>query len=251
MTPAGPFPLFYPLRARRAFSSEQATRRFVTVARLAPKAHVVELGCADATASFFLARELQCSVVAADLDEAVLEELEVKVQAAGLGDRIEVRKLELDALAKLGGPFDGVLVQGRVLLGVEPLARAARALLKKEGRLGFTYPVRVGRTLLARVRQHWEARLGGALHLPRELLQVLEQEGFEPEALESLSDSELDALYREAETHLTGAAGEEHSLREEIALHREQGGKSNVSYAFAVGRRREPGEKPPASPDRG
>jgi hypothetical protein len=82
---------------------------------------------------------------------------------------------------------------------------------------------------------------------------VLEAAGFEPESAESLHDTELDALYRDIEAGLAAspvgpqAAG----LREELALHRESNGKASVSYAFVVGRRKEPGEKPPASRDRG
>jgi hypothetical protein len=40
-------------------------------------------------------------------------------------------------------------------------------------------------------------------------------------------------------------------IRQEISVHREQNGKAGVSYAFLIGRRKEPGEKPPASRDRG
>ena len=82
-------------------------------------------------------------------------------------------------------------------------------------------------------------------------MQHLGQGGFEPEAVESLQDSELDVLYRELESHLAQApAPQAQWLREEMALHHESG-KAAASYAFAVARRREPGEKPPASRDRG
>ena len=126
-----------------------------------------------------------------------------------------------------------------------------RPLLTPQGRLGFTYPVRVGRVTPRAVLEFWERRLGAGLLLPRELLQQLALSGFEPESAESLQDAEMDALYKDLEPHIAQAPAELAGwLREEMALHRENG-KATSSYAFAVGRRREPGEKPPASRERG
>ncbi len=72
MSPAGPFPLYYPGDARRAFGSDEATRRFARVAQLEPGSRVLVLGCGPNTAAVLLARDLGCSVVAADTEEANL-----------------------------------------------------------------------------------------------------------------------------------------------------------------------------------
>jgi SAM-dependent methyltransferase len=254
MSPAEPFPLYHPAQVRRAFGSDDATRRFAKVAQLEPGSRVLVLGCGpDGGAALLLARELGCSVLAADPDEAVLAPLRERVKAQGLADRLEVRRVALDALGLPEGGFNAILLQGQVLYPLRSLLAGMRPLLARRGRLGLTFPARVGRFAPKATLDFWERRLGSALLLPRELLQALETAGYEPEAAETLHDAELDALYRDVEAHLDSApAGPQVAgLREEVALHREGHGKASVSYAFVVGRRKEPGEKPPASRDRG
>ena len=252
MSLAEPFPLYFPGDARRPFSSEAATRRFAKVAQLEEGGRVLELGCGSSgQASVLLAQELGCSVVAADSDEALLSRMRERVRALALDGRVEVRRVDLGRPAFREGEFDAILCQGRVLMALPEALHTLRPLLAFRGRVGLTYPVRVGRVTPRAVLEFWEHRLGAPLMLPRELLHLLAQSGFEPESVESLQDTEMDALYRELEPHLTTAPAEQAGwLREEMALHRENG-KATASYAFLVGRRREPGEKPPTSRERG
>jgi SAM-dependent methyltransferase len=236
MSPAGPFPLYYPGDARRAFGSDEATRRFARVAQLEPGSRVLVLGCGPNTAAVLLARDMGCSVVAADTEDANLTGVRV----------------DLDRLSFPENEFDGVLVQGRVYFPLEASLKSLRRFLAPQGRLGLTYPAKVGRFTAKSALEFWEKRLGAPLLLPRELLLALEAAGYEPESSETLTDMELDHLYREVEQRLGSASAEQaEAMRQEISLHREQNGKAGVSYAFIVGRRREPGEKPPASRDRG
>ena len=252
MSPAEPFPLYFPGDARRPFSSEVATRRFAKVAQLEEGGRVLELGCGPSgPASVVLAQEFGCSVVAADADETLLIHMRDRVRSLGLDGRVDVRRVDLRKPAFREGEFDAILCQGRMFMALPDALGTLRPLLAHKGRLGFTYPVRVGRVTPRAVLEFWERRLGAPLLLPRELLQHLALAGFEPESVESLQDAELDALYRDLEPHLAKAPSEQSVwLREEMALHRENG-KATSSYAFAVGRRREPGEKPPAARDRG
>ncbi len=253
MSPAESFPLYHPAGVERAFSSDEATRRFAKVAQLEPGSRVLVLGCGpDGRAALLLAEELGCSVVAADTDEAVLDALREHALAEGLEDRLEVRRVALESLGLPDGGFNAILIQGHVLYSLKATLAGMRPLLARRGRLGFTYPARVGRFAPRAVLDFWEKRTGAPMLLPRELLQFLETSGFEPETVETLHDTELDALYRELEGHLKAPADSRAgALRQELALHRESNGKASVSYAFAVGRRKEPGEKPPASRDRG
>jgi protein-L-isoaspartate O-methyltransferase len=252
MSLAEPFPLYFPGDARRPFGSDAATRRFAKVAQLEEGGRVLELGCGPAgSASVLLAQEFGCSVVAADSDEALLSRMRERVHSLALDGRVEVRRVDLSKPAFREGEFDAVLCQGRVLMTLPDALGTLRPLLAHKGRVGITYPVRVGRVTPRAVLEFWERRLGAPLLLPRELLHVLAQSGFEPESAESLQDAELDTLYREIDPHLAKASPEQGAwLREEMALHRESG-KATASYAFLVGRRKEPGEKPPATRDRG
>jgi SAM-dependent methyltransferase len=254
MSPAESFPLYHPAGVQRAFSSDEATRRFAKVAQLVPGSRVLVLGCGtDGRAALLLADELGCSVLAADTDEAVLKLLGERIRAEGLEDRLETRKVALDSLDLPEAGFNGILIQGHVLYSLQATLALMRPLLAKRGRLGFTYPARVGRYGPKAVLDFWEKRTGAPLLLPRELLMALETAGFEPESVETLHDTELDALYRELADHVPSTSKDARiaALREELEQHKEAHGKANVSYAFAVGRRKEPGEKPPASRDRG
>ena len=254
MSPAESFPLFQPAGVRRAFSSEESTRRFAKVAQLESSSRVLVLGCGpEGHTALLLARELGCSVVAADTDEALLAPLRERVQTQGLADRLEVRRVSLDALGLPDGAFNAILIQGQVLYPLRPMLALLRPLLAKRGRLGLTFPARVGRFAPKAALDFWERRMGAPLQLPRELLQTMEAAGYEPESAETLHDTELDALYRDIEAGLASSpVGPQVSeLRQELTLHRESNGKASISYAFVVGRRKEPGEKPPASRDRG
>ncbi len=126
-----------------------------------------------------------------------------------------------------------------------PLALAQLGQLRRHlapsGRLALTYPVRVGRFSAKASLDHWEARLGEPLKLPRELLAALELEGFEPESVETASDAELADLFRALEPQLDGPS----PAREELELHQAAGGKPGTSFALAIVRRKEAGEKPP------
>jgi cyclopropane fatty-acyl-phospholipid synthase-like methyltransferase len=252
MSPAGPFPLYYPADARRAFASDEATRRFARVSQLEPGSRVLVLGCGPINAPILLARDLGCSVVAADIDDALLAHVRERVRALGLGDRVEVRRVDLDRLGFPDGEFDAILVQGRVFYPLGTSLTMLRRMLAKRGRLGMTFPARVGRFTTKSALDFWEKRIGMDLLLPRELLLELEAHGYEPESVETLTELELDNLYRELEQRLQAVPAQDaEPVRAEIAVHREHNGKAGVSYAFVVGRRKEPGEKPPASRDRG
>lgn len=253
MSSAEPFPLYIPGDARRAFSSEDATRRFARVAQLEHGAHVLVLGCgSDAGPVLTLVRELGCTVVAADADEAALAALREKLAPLGLGDKVEVQRVDPNALNFPPGAFEAILIPGRVFYPLSTALRSLRALLAVQGRLGLLYPSRVGRQAPPAVLGFWQNRLGAPLLMPRELLQSMESSGYEPESVETLTDGELEALYRDFEHRLElEPSAEAGALREEIALHRQQQGRVVATYAFLIGRRKEPGERPPASRDRG
>ncbi|HSP79977.1 MAG TPA: methyltransferase domain-containing protein [Myxococcaceae bacterium] len=253
MSPAEPFPLYFPDTARRPFSSEAVTRRFAKVAQLEEGGRVLSLGCGPSgSCCVVLAQEFGCSVVAADSDEAMLASLQERVRLLGLQGRVEVRRVEPSQPGLPEGEFDAVLCQSRILLPFPEALRSFRPLLGRDGRVGLTYPVRVGRVVPRAVLDFWERRLGLPLPSPHELLSLLSQSGFEPESVESLQDAELDLLYGELAPQLEKAPPERASfLREEMALHHEQNGKASSSYAFVIARRKEDGERPPASRDRG
>jgi SAM-dependent methyltransferase len=254
MSRAEAFPIYFPGDARCVFGTDEATRRIARIAGWEKGSRVLDLVCGNGASTIFLAKEIGCQVVAADVDEKRLDGVRERVRAAGVHDRVEIRKVDLAQLSFPEEAFDGILVQGRVLFPFEEGARMLRRFLAPSGRLVLTYPVKVGRFGPKAPIEAWEARLGESLLLPRELLQVLEGNGYEPQSVETASDAELDETYRAAEGELkrsSGGGDAAQPFRDELELHKSQGGKASVSFALAIGRRKEPGERPPTSRDRG
>lgn len=250
MPSAEAFPLYYPPGARRAFESDDITRRFANVATLTSGSRVLEVLAGRGSASVLLAKELGCEVLALEADDASVAALGERVRTLSLQDRITVKKMDPSRPELPAGEFDAVVIQGRVVGRLEPCVQAYRPLLATNGRLMLTYPAKVGRFPLKHALEFWEKRLGESPRYPREVLMAIESCGFEPEAVETLDDGALAELYRGLEQKIDGNASAG-ALREEVDLFRGASNKASVTYAFAVARRKEPGEKPPASRDRG
>jgi SAM-dependent methyltransferase len=248
---ADAFPLWYPPDARRLFTAEGMLRRIARTAHWTNASKLLELSASSA--SITLAQGTGASVVAADEDQKTLDALKERVTSHGVSNLVNLKQVSLAALPFGDAEFDGILALGKVLMPLGAAGQKLRKLLAPKGRLVFTYPVKVGRYPAENALKYWETRLGEPLNLPREALLKVEKAGFEPETIETVGESELDDFYRELEKSLANPADANGAakLSEEIGLHRQSGGKTGVSYAVMVCRRKEPGEKPPASRDGG
>ena len=253
MAPAEHFPLYFPGDARRAFGAEDVCLRIAHTAGWSNGSRLLELGAGSA--GLFLTSKLGCHATVVDADDKALGPLRERAKVAPVSERITVQQASPDKLPFEDEEFDGILALGTVALPASVAVKTLRRHLATRGRLALTYPVKVGRYPVKAALDHWEARLGEPLLYPRELLQLFEKAGYEPETFETLSDADLDLYYRELEATLAkqppAAAAQVKVLRDEIELHRGQSGKASVTLALAVGRRKEPGEKPPASRDGG
>lgn len=235
---------------RRPFSTDANLRRVVTAAAFEQGMRVLEIdGGADGV-GVRLAKELACEVVCAETDDAGLEAIKGQARAAGVQNRVEAKKISAVQPPFQEGSFAAVVVHAGSDIPSRQAAQRYGRFVEYNGRLVVIAVVRVGRYPNAQVVEYWESKTGEVLALPRELLATLDQAGFEPETAESLSDLELDQMYRLSEESLP-KDGRAEAFREEIALHRGQGGKSGYSFVFVVGRRKEPGEKPAAARTRG
>jgi SAM-dependent methyltransferase len=248
---ADAFPLWYPSDARRLFTADGLLRRIARTAHWGNTSKVLEL--CGSQASLTLARTEGCAVTVADEDQKSLDALNQRIASHSLGNLVTLKQVKFAALPFADAEFDGVVTLGRVLMPLSIAVQALRKLLAPKGRLVLTYPVKVGRYPTEAALKFWESRLGEPLGLPRETLLKVEKAGFEPETIETVGESELDDYYRELEKSLGNPADAAGAARltEEIGVHRASGGKTGVSYAVIVARRKEPGEKPPASRDGG
>jgi SAM-dependent methyltransferase len=176
---AHPGPLS-PWLAGLPVSAQEALKRLLKSVRLGKGARVLELGCADGEVSFQVARDFGCQVVAADEEDQTGPGLSEKLQAHGLSNRVEFRKVDRSKMPFAEGSFD-LIVLCRSLLFSLPLAAAVlRPLLAAQGRLVIGHRTRVGRPL--------DEETGRGMPSPQQLLHLLAAEGFEPEGLETFGE---------------------------------------------------------------
>lgn len=248
---ADPFPLYVPPEARRLFQSESLLRRFAQLAHWNDGASLLELhGSLGALA---IAKALACHLTIVEPEQRLADAIKERARIAGVGDKVAVQHGPVGGIKFAERAFDGVFSFGRVLGNPAEVARHWRPSIAVGGRLGITAMVKVGRRPSEKALEAWKARLGSPLLTPRDTLMSVEVEGYEPELIEALGEAELDEYYRELETVLAktsdGNSAGQQALQDEIALHRT--GKTGVTIAFLVARRKEPGEKPPPSRDGG
>ena len=216
---------------RVPFCRASVVSRLVRRLELPPGAEVLEWGVAQGTAAATLAR-LGMSVTLVESDEEALDRV---LQ----GTRSEVNAVKAERPpASMAGRFALILLHARDALGDE-VASAAREFLAPEGRLAFVRPVKVLLRPPPGLIEQWERHWGHTLRTPQELLAGFPAAGYEPDFAEALGLDEMDALYHAPPD----------GLAEEAALYR--AGAAAISFAIAVGRRREPDEKPRPSRDRG
>lgn len=250
---SSPFPLYHPPDARRLFQSDSLLRRMAQLAHWDSKTRLVELfGSLNGLA---LAKTLDCELTVVEPFGKQLESLKERVRLAGVNDLVTFEPGDVLAVNLPQRKFHGIYSLGRVTGAVSSEARRLRPLLAERGRLGLTLVVKVSRQPHEKALTFWKDRLGGPLPLPREALLGLEAEGFEPELVETAGDADLEEYYASLEAALAkvddpDAEGPK-AARAELALYRELGNKSGVTFAFVLGRRKEAGEKPPMSRDAG
>lgn len=251
MSSAGTFPLPHPPEARSPFGSDAAARQLAKVARLEEGSRVLEIGAAGSSVGVLLSSDFFCEVTLAERDQAGLAAISASIDSEKLA-MVETMLLDPASPGLKPGSFDCIILQARALLPLGRVIDLYRPLLAKNGRLALIWPTRVGRFPSETSVAYWEKRLGEKPPLPRELMMRLGAAGLEPESAESLSDTEMDELYRGMEPFLGKlSSADAAALREEMALHRSHNGKAGVAYTRVIARRREPGEKPPPARDRG
>ncbi len=246
-----PFPLYLPPEARRLFQTESLLRRFANNAHWNASTRLLEFH--GSLGGLALAKALNCTLTVVEPEVRVIDALRDRARAAGMLEKVTFLNQHAAGSSFGVGTFDGIFSFGRVVGVLDQVASTWRTWLAPRGRAAITTVVKVGRLPSEQALAAWEKRLGAALLLPRDALLAVEAQGFEPEMVESAGDLELDEYYRELEAVLSKVSDgpAQKVLRDEISLHRGLNGKTGVTYAAMVFRRKEPDEKPPASRDGG
>lgn len=245
------FPLYLPPDAPRLFQTESLLRRLAQTAMWDQDSKLLELY--GSLGGLALSRALGCRVTVVEPDAKVLEGLEERARVAGVAEKVTF--VHGDVLtAEVPNELNGIFTCSRVLGLPGQLAKVFRPHLAERGRLGFLCVIKVGRSPSAEAVAGWEKRLESPLLLPKEALLEVEREGFEPDLMETVGESELDEFYQALDGLMkkpdaeTGPGPDQ--LKAELAFHQAQG-SSGVTVAFVLARRKEPGEKPPLSRESG
>ncbi|MFN0061916.1 MAG: SAM-dependent methyltransferase [Myxococcaceae bacterium] len=242
MTPALPISLLTSGIAEEVLGTEVVLRRVLETARLSPESRILVLGGSGSLATL-LAHKLRMQVLVADADESRLEGVTTRAAGQAWAKRFETQHVDFDALPFGPSEFAAIFVLDGWRKDAAGWAGALRNLLAPQGRLLCLAPFKVGRAPAEALVQHLEARWGSALGTPTDFLRALARSGFEPELVETLSEAELEARFAGLRRGATYA--------EELSLYDAHGPRFAVTFGLAMGRKREPGEKPPAARDRG
>lgn len=233
---------------RRAPGSDEITRRVARLCAFIPGTKILALGLSSGPAARLLATEYGCVLTVSGLDAKGRELLSAAVKKDGSGERVSfadgpLRELPQTFQAIIGD--DGLALPG---VPLQDRVSALRELLLPKGKLAFQMRARVGRSTPEKVTAFYQDRQEELL-LPREALMSLERGGFEPLAAEAIADALVDEHYAAVEAALPGVSdlGAAARLRREVELYRREGGRAALSTVLIVGRRKEPGEKPPAA----
>jgi hypothetical protein len=155
----------------------------------------------------------------------------------GLEQVLQATRVEVNAVkaerppAAMAGRFALVLLHARDALG-DDVASAAREFVAPEGRVAFVRPVKVLLRPPPGLVEQWERHWGHALRTPQELLGGVARGRLRARLLGGTGHRRDGRALRRAPDELA----------EEAALYR--AGAAAISFAIAVGRRREPDEKP-------
>jgi len=239
---------------RRSPGSQAISRRIGKLCLLGASSKVLDLGCGTGPTARVLAKEFGSQLTCVDVDEGALSALRAAAEREGTSERIRTLKADARELS-LSESFDAVIAEGSLSgLGATFLAAVEnmRRHLAPQGRLAVTAMARVGRVLPEAVEAFYRDQ-GEQLRYPRELTRDLEKAGYEPQSIEAYADTVVDEHYRLVEQLLSRLSNGEASgpaathMRREIEVFRREGGRISVNAVLVVGRRKEPGERPPAA----
>lgn len=249
MTP--PYPTALPILGRRLPGNAEAFRRLLRAVDLQAGERVALVGAADGETARVLARECGAQVTALEWEGPLFAALENRIRTEALAGRVTAKLGDFDQLPP--GNFEAVLLETLPPKGeLTPFLSRLRGLLGLNGRLALTLPASVGLSTAAPVSAFWTEELGFPFSRPAALMEQLERAGLEPLWAEALSEDQLAEHYRLLEERLA-SADPTFAERQRLAidLFRNQGGRRGCSFVMLAGRRREPGEKPPAARTQG
>lgn len=137
--PATPAPGTNPVREQEQFDAARQPAKVVEALGIGPGSRVADVGAGTGLLTVHLARAVapNGTVVATDIQDAVLELLKTRLTAAGLANVVEPRVVDAETPGLEPGAYDAILLAEVDHYFKDPVAwlKAATAALKPTGRL--------------------------------------------------------------------------------------------------------------------
>ena len=115
---------------------KRSTEELFRLAEIRPDDRVLEVGCGVGTTAIETARRFGPSVTAVDIDERILDAARRSVSYAGVGDRVEVMRADIQQLPVEDESFDRVIVEAvTMFVDRERATREVVRVCKRDGRL--------------------------------------------------------------------------------------------------------------------
>jgi len=183
----------------------EATMRARAMLPFSPGA-ILEIGCGPGMATMTLAGATAARILATDTDEGALAQLRERVAAHALGDRIDLRTMDMAQLPVTERGWDVIWAEGSAyIIGVERALRDWWRLLRPGGVLVFSDMVWRTQTPAEDLRAFWAAEYPGMTRVPVRLDQV-NRTGYRVLGHFDMGREAMDAYYRPLEARLAALA---------------------------------------------
>ena len=182
-------------------ATEAATLKAVAVVPFAPE-KILEIGCGPGMATMTLAEATMAQILACDTAEGALDRLRERVAARGMGDRVEVRNVDMAQLPLPDQPWDVICAEGSAyIIGVERALRDWRPLLRPGGVLVFSEIVWRTDTPSEDLRAYWASEYPAMTRVPVRLEQA-KRAGYRLLGHFDMGREAMDAYYRPLEARV-------------------------------------------------
>jgi len=168
--------------ARQGPGSDEATRRALELARLAPggRLDVADLGCGSGASTLILAGLPEARIKAVDLMPSFVARLRAEVERRGLDARVEIAEAHMADPPLAPRSVDLIWSEGAIYnIGFERGVRAWRGLLRPGGVLAVTEITWTTRRRPASIEQYWQAEYP-EIDTAAGKMAVLERSGYSP-----------------------------------------------------------------------
>ncbi|MBY6042394.1 MerR family transcriptional regulator [Phaeobacter italicus] len=182
-------------------TTEAASRKALAMVPFAPE-RILEIGCGPGMATTTLAEATAAQILATDTEEGALDRLRNEVNTRDLGDRIEVRNMDMAQLPMPDVPWDVIWAEGSAyIIGAERALRDWRPLLRPGGVLVFSEMVWRTETPPENLRAFWASEFPGMTRVP-DLLGHAKRAGYRVLGHFDMGREAMDTYYRPLEARV-------------------------------------------------